>query len=338
MDNDPEKIIRKIVTILSLLVSLTFVGALGYHLTTGENWFDSVYLAVITLTTLGSREPENFDSFGKLFVIGYMFGGLGVFSYSAFQLGQLVVSVEFKTYRENRRKRKRIGVMDNHFLVCGCGRMGQTIAEQLRKRNQDFVIIDNDPELLKEICTPKGWAYVVGDATDDDVMLEAGIQRARGLASVLPTDSDNVYVVLSARMLMSNLQIIARASTDKAVLKMERAGATRVVSPFSSGAQKMARFLLNPTVEDFLEIADSDGVEFELADVHIGPDSPYVGLRLNETDLREKGAMVVGIRRSNGQRLMPPPGSAKIEPGDCLFVFGSSNSVTEMTDEEMETA
>ena len=165
------------------------------------------------------------------------------------------------------------------------------------------------------------------------MLTNAGIKQARSLASVLPTDADNVYVALSARMLNSNMQIIARASDEKAVEKLERAGASRVVSPFSTGAEKMARFMLNPSIEDFLEIADAQGNELELANVQITEHSPYVGKQLKETDLRDKGVMVIGIRRANGERLMPPPGNTVIHPGDSLFAFGSTSAVNEMIGE-----
>ena len=145
----------------------------------------------------------------------------------------------------------------------------------------------------------------------------------------LPTDADNVYVVLSARMLASELQIIARADNEKAVVKLERAGATRVVRPFSTGAHKMARFMLHPNIEDFLEIADRRGHELELADVQIGADHPLVGKRLMDTTLREQGVMVIGIRRQNGDKLMPPPGTAVIMAGDSLFAFGSTQAVND---------
>lgn len=338
MHNDSSQMLRQVITILVLLLGLTFLGAIGFRITTNLSWFDSVYYAVITVTTLGYQQPENFSNAGKLFVIVYLIGGLGMFSFTAFQLGQWIASGQYHAYMERRKMEKRIEEMHNHFIICGCGRMGTTIARQMELRRQQFVILDSDQAHLEEVCRPNGWAFLAGDATDDEVLLLAGIHRARGLASVLPTDADNVYVVLSARMLMSDLQITARASNDKAVLKLERAGATRVVSPFSSGAQKMARFMLNPRVEDFLEIADTGGMEFELADVHIEAESPYVGLRLNQTDLREKGAMVVGIRRINGDRLMPPPGDAEIQRGDCLFVFGNAQAVSELTGNAIKEA
>lgn len=204
------------------------------------------------------------------------------------------------------------------------------ICEHLHRRRQPFVVIDRDESRTRAVCEPRSWLYLVGDATDDQTLFATGVQRARALASVLPTDADNVYVALSARMLSAELQIVARASDEKAVQKLERAGATRVVSPFASGAAKMARFMLTPSIEDFLEIADGTGNELELADVQISADSPYAGKTLAECDLRRQGVMIVGIRRASGERLMPPPSSAMIMAGDSLFAFGSVQAVNEM--------
>jgi voltage-gated potassium channel len=223
-----------------------------------------------------------------------------------------------------------INKLRGHFIVCGFGRMGRTICEFLAQRQKSFVVIDRSSEAVRAVCTQRGWPFREGDATDDNVLRSAGIDRARGLATVLPTDADNVYVVLTARMLSSKLQIVARAGDDKAVQKLERAGATRVISPFSSGAVKMARFMLSPSIEDFLEITDQQGTELELADIQVGPGNPLAGKRLMDTDLRSKGVMIIGIRRQSGERLLPPTGSTIIQMGDSLFAFGSKDAVNSM--------
>jgi voltage-gated potassium channel len=269
---------------------------------------------------------------GRLFVIGFLGIGVGVVSYSAFQFGQFLFSNDIQQLLRDRRMQRQIEQLSDHYIVCGLGRMGRTICQHLVDRGQSFVVIDSDPQRLADEAEPD-WLRLTGDASDDTVLLQAGITRARALATVLPTDADNVYVVLSARLLSSKLEIVARASDDSAEQKLTRAGANRVVSPYSTGATKMARFMINPNIEDFLEIADNRGQELELADVQINPDSPYVGKRLADTPLRELGVMVVGIRRQNGERLMPPPGTAMIEPGDCLFAFGSSQAVNRMINE-----
>ncbi len=330
---------RQILTIVACLLSLTIVGAVGFRLLTTYDWVDCFYLAVVTLTTVGSAQPDPLTDGVKIFIIGYLISGLGLFTYSGFSLGQAIISAQIQSAIERRRimREKAVESLRDHFIVCGQGRMGTTICEYLDQRGQEFVVIDVNEEQLAATCEQKKWMHVVGDATDDAVLLKAGIERARSLASVLPTDADNVYVVLSARMLASDMQIIARASDEKAVDKMQRAGATRIVSPFSSGAVKMARFMLTPSIEDFLEVADMQGNDLEVADVIISEDSPYVGKQLKETDLRDKGIMVIGIRRANGERLMPPPSTAVIQIGDALFAFGSADSVNEMIDNTSRT-
>ena len=321
--------LRRILTIVALLTTLTSVGAVGFHLTTGSGWLDSLYLAVITLTTLGSRDAGD-QTATKVFVMIYLVGGLSIFTYSAFQIGQMLVNASFRQLLERRRMEREIRKLAEHFIICGMGRMGRTICEFLAQRRHPFVVVDRDEELLEGYAREHGWHTLIGDATDDAVLRAAGIDRARGLATVLATDADNVYVVLSARMLSSDVQIVARASDEAAVTKLERAGATRVISPFSSGAVKMARFMLSPSVEDFLEITDQQGAELELADVQIAAGSEYVGKPLAETDLRQRGVMIIGIRRQNGEHLLPPPGSAVIQAGDSLFAFGSTDAVNSM--------
>jgi voltage-gated potassium channel len=321
---------RRLFSIIALLLSLTLVGTLGLRLIEGARWFDCLYMAILTLTTVGYSEVIPLSDAGRAFIIVYLIGGLGTFTYSAFQLGQWIASAQVRSLLERRRMEKAIAKLDDHFIVCGMGRMGRTICDYFAERGRPFVVVDHDEEAAAACCEENGWLYVLGDATDDNTLVRAGIERARALTSVLSTDADNVYVVLSARMLNAKLQIVARAGEEKAIEKIERAGATRVVSPFSSGAVKMARFMLNPSIEDFLEIADDRGNELELADVQIDANSPYVGKPLAETDLRDKGVMVIGIRRANGERLMPPPGSTVLHSGDSLFAFGSAESVNTM--------
>ncbi|MBD3674897.1 MAG: potassium channel protein [Planctomycetaceae bacterium] len=324
---------KRFIALAILLTLLALLGTVGFHFTSNTGWLESLYLAVITLTTVGSREPPELDTDAKIFVMIYLVIGLGVFSYSAFQIGSVVVNAELRGMFERRKMQKHIDQMKDHYIVCGLGRMGTTICEYLQQRGKPFVVIDHDDSRLEDVCISDGWSYIHGDATDDQVLQSAGIDRAKSLASVLPTDADNVYVILSSRILNQKIQIVARASEEKAVEKMERAGASRVISPFSSGAVKIARFMINPSIEDFLEVADTRGTDWELADVQISPDSTLIGKQLMETDLRDRGVMVIGIRRSNGERLMPPPGNAIIHEGDSLFAFGSTNAVNAMISE-----
>ena len=326
---------RTVLTTIGLLLALTVFGTVGFRITSASGWVESLYLAVIALTTVGSRDPGT-NTASMLFVVFYLAAGLGIFTFSVFELGSWIVSADIHKMLEKRRMQKRISDLKGHSIVCGQGRMGLAICEYLAERGRSIVVIDHDEDRITPVCQEHDWPFIVGDATDDDVLKFAGIDRAASLTTVLATDADNLYVVLSARMLNPKVKIIARAVDEKAVEKLERAGATRVVSPFRTGAVKMARFMLNPSIEDFIEIADNRGNELELADIQISPESAYVGLKLMETDFRTRGVMVIGIRRASGQRLMPPPGDAVIQSQDSLFVFGNADAVNAIVDRSDE--
>lgn len=322
---------RKLFAIIALLLGFLCLGAVCFRLTEGWDWLQCFYEAVIIMTTVGlsATSQAELNPSTKLFIICYLMVGVGIFTYCVSQLGQSLVNLQVRGYWEKRAMEHVIRKLKDHYIVCGFGRMGRTVCRYLHSRNKPFVVIDVDDHIAT-VCREKHWPYIVGDSTHDEILLTAGILEAKALTTVLPTDADNVYVVLSARLLNEKLQIVARASDEKAVDKLERAGANRVVSPFSSGATKIARLMLNPSVEDFFEVTDDHGSELEMADVQISSKSPCVGKRLMDTDLRDRGVMVIGIRRANGERLMPPPGTAVIEPGDCLFAFGSSQAVNDM--------
>lgn len=332
MPTPQPQIIRSLGIRFAVLMGLAGVGACVIHWLRGSGWIESLYLAFITLSTLGSRDvavgPHS-DAL-MVFMIIYIVLGLSTFAFLAADLGRFILNAEFRKLIERHRMERSIATLKNHYIVCGMGRMGTSICQYLSDRRQPFVVIDKDESLLESYCGSRGWLYEVGDATSDADLRRAGIIEAKALATVLPTDADNIYVVLSARLLCAKIQIVARASEESASEKMQRAGATRVISPFSSGAVKMARFMISPSIEDFLEITDKRGGELELADVQIRSNSPYVGKRLADTDLRERGVMVIGIRRANGEKLLPPPGSSFILEGDSLFAFGSSAAVNAM--------
>jgi voltage-gated potassium channel len=330
---------RRLASILAIIITLVTAGTIGFRLLEEgkeeATWLNCTYMAVTTLTTVGYGEVIPLSERGRVFVMCYLFVGFGMFTYSAFSMGQLLVSNEIQGHLEKRRMEQTIRALRDHHLICGIGRMGSTICKEMHERDRPFVIIDRDEARLTTIAKAQHWNYVVGDATDDEILKRAGIAHAKSLAAVLPTDADNVYVVLSARLLHHGLQIIARAGDEKAAAKLMQAGANRVVSPFTTAATKMARFMVNSNIADFLEIADGQGHELELADIEIGPNCTLIGKALKDSDLRELGVMVVGIRRASGERLMPPPGSAVIQKGDCLFVFGVTDVVNKLVSERM---
>jgi voltage-gated potassium channel len=322
---------RRLLQIPLLLLAMLLAGALGLHAITRQPLLHCFYQAVNLLTTVGSSEPEPLTDGVRVFVIVYLFGGLGVFTYSALRFGEVLVNTDLRWLLERRRMESVIDRLQNHFIVCGYGRMGATLCEYLASRNQTFVVIDENDEIFDEEFRSRQWKYICGDASHDDTLLAAGVNHARGLTSVLPTDADNLYVVLSARLLEPDLQIVARASDDRATQKMLRAGATRVINPLSVGATHMARCMLSPSIDNFVEVAESEGVDWQIADFHLPAHCRLVDRTISESGLRDMGIMLLGVVTTSGQKLFPPSSNLTLSAGDNLFAFGSSESVARLT-------
>ncbi len=205
---------RQIGRVLLLLVGLTVVGAVGFRVIEGASWLDCFYMTVITLSTVGYEHVIRPSDAGKIFIAVYLICGLGVFTYSAFTLGQWVVGIELGQFWERRRMEKAVDELVHHSIVCGFGRMGRLICEELTAQHASFVVIERNPAAVAT-CVDRGWLYIVGDATDDEVLQAAGITRAAAVAASLPSDADNVFVALSARMLSSKVRIVgARVKTE----------------------------------------------------------------------------------------------------------------------------
>ncbi|MEQ9407265.1 MAG: potassium channel protein [Fuerstiella sp.] len=323
---------RSLLQIPLLILGMILFGAVGLHLLTEQAFLRCFYQAFILLSTVGSEEPQPMTDATMVFIIVWLACSLGVFAYSAFRFGQFLVNADLRAVLEQRRMEKSIRKLSRHFIVCGYGRMGQELCNYLHKRKQPFVIVDENEELFTPQMRQDGWLFLIGDATQDLALQQAGIERARALTSVLATDADNLYVVLSARLLSKDLQIVARASDERAAQKMTQAGATRVINPLSSGAIRMARFMLSPSIENFVEVAESEGVDWEIADVQVPADSPLVNQQLKDTMLREAGIMLLGVCRGTGEKFFPPPGALTIQAGDALFAFGSSDDLSRLSD------
>lgn len=319
------------VKVVCVITTVLLVGAIGLWLLTEQPFLHCLYQAFVLLSTVGSQEPNQLSDSVRLFIVGWLSVGLGIFAYSAFQFGQLLLNADLRRVWEQRRMEKAIQKLNGHFIVCGFGRMGRELCTYLHQRHQPFVVIDEDEDVITPAATRDGWLFLTGDATRDENLEKAGIHRAKALTTVLPTDADNLYVVLSARMLDSDLQIVARAVDDRAGIKMQQAGATRVINPLASGAIKMARFMLSPSIENFVEVAESEGGDWEIADVCVPEKSSLIGQPLSKTGLRESGIMLLGVSRKSGEKFFPPPGNLMLQVNDNLFAFGSTDSLSQLT-------
>ena len=207
------------------------------------------------------------------------------------------------------------------------------VCQNLAQHDVPFVAIERDREAL-EGCIERGWPFIEGDATEDRVLKEAGVDRAAGLAAVLNSDADNLYVVMSAKLIRKDIRVIARAYDDRSSEKLQRAGADHVVSLYASGAFRMAQLLTHPHLGDFFEIVSDGGVIMDLAEFTVSGDEPYAGKTLADAGFREIGLIIVGIRQANGNVVMPPTGETRISAGDRLFAMGNADAIRHVADTE----
>lgn len=314
---------RLILSILAVLAVL-LVGAAGYMVIEkdqGIRFVDALYMTVITVSTVGYDEVWELSSAGKLWTVGVIGVGIATVTYAFTSLVTLVISGELRSLRERKRMDRAIEGLRNHVILCGFGRMGALVAQELHARKVSVVAIDRDHNLqeqLRDLRVP----FLIGDATEEEVLLEAGLLRARSVVLALPSDADNVYVALTVHTLCPDLPIVARAENPSTEPKLKRAGASRVVCPHATGAMKIANVLTRPSVVDFVELADQ-GVDLEIDEYVVAGDSPLVKKTLREAAVRgSTGAMVVAIKRKDGEAIVNPDPDAVLAAGDTLIFVG----------------
>jgi voltage-gated potassium channel len=309
----------------------TAMGTLGFHLIEGWSLVNSLYAATQTVTTVGYGDLAPVTRNGRIFATIFMFVGVGVVLYSLTATVQSIVQSELLATFGQRRQLRKMSKLRDHFIICGAGRVGSRLARTLQSTNQTFIVIERDPQKVAEL-TDHGVVVLVRDATSEEALKEAGVEHARGLAACLPDDSDNVYVVLTARDLNSRIHIVARAVEEQAESKLIRAGANRVVAPTIIGGHRMAMALTKPAVGDFIDSITANTLGLALEQLEVSRSSSLVGQKLSATKIRsELDIVIVSIRRGDGQTLFNPSGEASIEAGDMLIAIGSAESLMKLT-------
>ncbi len=306
---------------LALVFTVIMSGTVGYSIIEGWNLFDSLYMTVITLSTIGYQEVRPLSHTGRVFTIIIVFVGVGVVAYAINNGIRIIFEGEIQKALGRRKLEKRLKLIKNHFIVCGYGRMGRIICRELKAKGVPFVVVEKErqePDQEDEIV------FIYGDATKDELLKEAGIERARGLISVLSTDAQNLFVVLSARELNPDLFIVARAGDEGSEQKLLRAGADRVVSPYHIGGLRIAHTVLKPAVVDFLELATKTGyLELELEEVKVEENSSLANKTIHEAGIgRELGVIIVAIKRRNGEMKFNPMHNTVMKPGETLIAIG----------------
>jgi voltage-gated potassium channel len=313
---------------VALLFTIIAAGTLGYIVIEGWGIWDAFYMTVTTVATVGFREVHELSRPGQVFTVILILGGVGTAFYTATLVATMVVEGGIHRRLQQRRFARMLEQLEGHFIICGYGRIGAIVAEELDRQHEPFVVIERDPVRSQKVIE-RGWLAVAADASQEDVLRRVGIDRARGLIAAVGTDAENVYTVLTARVTRPDLFIIARVEADDAEHKLKRAGADRVISPYHIGATHMAQTALRPAVVDFLQMATGAAdLDLSMEQVHIDDGSPFVGRTLLQSGIRQKfGVIVIAIKRAEGAMEFNPAPESVVRAGDEMVVLGQPQSV-----------
>jgi voltage-gated potassium channel len=315
--------------LIALIVAIT-LGTFGFHLIEGWTLLDSLYMTVETITTVGYGDVPPKTTGGRVFAIVFMLAGVGAVAYVLSSTVQLIVQSELIATFGERRRYREMSKLRNHFIICGAGRVGSQIILGLERAGAHFVVIEEDAPKVAHLIE-RGCHVLVRDATLEESLRDAGVEHARGLAACLPEDAQNVYVVLTARDLNSNLHIVARAAEEQAENKLIRAGANRVVAPTIMGGRRMAMAMIKPAVDDFIDSITADDLNLNFEQVEVDVPSTLIGRKLRSTPIRsEMDIVIISIRRRDGERLFNPNGETIIEEGDLLIAIGRNESLVKL--------
>jgi voltage-gated potassium channel len=323
--------VRRVWTAALLLFGVIVVGTAGYAIIERWGFLDSLYMTVITIATVGFREVGTLSDAGRVFTIVLIFAGVGSIAYSFGTIVEFMVEGHLRNLLEGRRMEKRISALSGHHIVVGIGRVGSVVARSLADEGVPFVIIDSCEE-CRVAAEDAGWLFVLGDATEEQVLLEAGVDRARGLVTAVDTDADNLFISLTARTLNPSLYIIARSSSVTSEAKILRSGADRVITPNVIGGRRMAAMVLHPLVSDYLDIVThGDEIEFRLDSMPVGRASRLAGATIKEARVRDAtGAYILAVRSEGGQVNANPPAETLLNAGDELVVLGTREQLAEL--------
>ncbi len=315
--------LRNAIRGIVILVLILFTGTFGYMVIEGWDLLDAFYMTVITVTTVGYGEIRTVSDVGRLFTVVIIFLGMGVMAYTLGMVAQTMVEFRLSTILGRKRFGRKLKTMKNHYIICGYGRLGAIIVSELRNQHIPLVVIDNDPA-AREALADSGITFIIDDATNEDILLEAGIEKAKGLVAVVLSDADNLFITMSARGLNRDLFILARADKEQTRKKLLRAGASRVVLPYLIGGLKMAHTIIKPAVTDFLELTMHDkNIELQLEELRVGEHSKLNGVTLVNSGIRkDMNVIILAVRKKNGEMSFNPSFSTLIEAGETLIALG----------------
>jgi voltage-gated potassium channel len=319
--------IRRFAYAVGAFVGILTIATIAFRFIEEEGWVDALYRSVVT-TTLTGLDTRPTTTAGKVFSIFVLFTGVAIFLYVAGAIVEMIARGVLTGAWAERRRRRMIETLHDHYIICGYGRVGRQIAQEFRSAGVPYVVIDLNPEVLP-IAQRNDELYIDGSGTNDDDLRQAGLERARGLVAASDSDVDNLYITLSARAARPDLQIVARASTEDTATKLVRAGADRIVQPYTTAGQEMAKLMLKPQVAAFLEIVSTHaGPDLRFEEIVVTGESGQVGRTIRDLRIRrDTGAVVISIRRPDGTfETTPSPDHALVD-GDVLIAVGTATEL-----------
>ena len=319
---------RSVILGIVLLVFWILLGTVGFTLIEGWSLVDALYMSIITVSTVGFGEVQPLHPAGRIFASFIIVAGIGTAVYTFTGLGQLVLEGELVSLLGRRKMMSELVKLKDHYIVCGFGRVGAMVAEGLHHNGVPMCVVEKDESLADDL-RERGYVYYLGDGTDEDTLLAAGIERARALMALLPSDADNVYLTITARELNPGVQIIARASDEKAEVRLKRSGADKVVAPYKIAGARLLQAAVQPTVLEFMDlVTGQQHLMLRLEEVQVCETSPIHDKTLAEGEIRRTcGVIIVAVKTAAGEMLFNPDSDVRIAAGDTLVALGDADSL-----------
>jgi voltage-gated potassium channel len=322
---------RSVILGTALLLFWIMLGTVGFAVLEGWSFVDSLYMSIITISTVGFGEVQPLHPAGRMFASFIIVAGIGTAVYTFTGLGQLVLEGELASLLGRRKMMSELVKLKDHYVLCGFGRVGAMVAEGLRHKGVPMCVVDKD-ESLEAVLGEQGYVYYIGDSTDEDILLNAGIKRARALLALLPSDADNVYLAITARELNPRVQIIARASDEKAEVRLKRSGADKVVAPYKIAGARVLQAAIQPTVLEFMElVTGQQHLALRLEELRVGETSPIRDKTIAEAEIRRTcGVIIVAVKTVASEMLFNPDPGVRITAGDTLVALGDEDSLDKL--------
>lgn len=323
---------RKLRISLLILALIFVIGTVGFHFIEGWGLVESLYTTVITLATVGYGDFHPAQTEGRIFTVVLIIVGVGTMAVTISLATETMIKGHLEKALGRGKLKNRIEKLKDHCIVCGYGKIGRHICAELAAEKKDFVVIDNDPKVIQTIMD-KGYIYYSGNATDDSTLIGSGIKKARGIVCVLPTDAENLYVILTAKELNPDIYVLSRSEEETSERRLIRAGADRIISPYAVGGMRMAMAILRPATLDFIELTTKrQSLELQMEELLVCDTSPLIGKSLKESQIRQRyGLIIVAIKKPSEQMLFNPDATYVIGAGDTLITIGEGANLVKFS-------